>query len=66
MKSEKNDISTISGSTSSLQQVHLAPIATFVVGNNERYRHTEKSISPDPKNIEKTKLTCCHQLRDAA
>jgi hypothetical protein len=50
MKSEKNNISTTSGPASSLQRNHLASAAS--VGR----RHTEKQISPDLNNSEKTKL----------
>jgi hypothetical protein len=49
-KSEKNDISTTSGPTSSLQRNHLAPAAS------EGRRYVEKHISPDLKNGEKTRL----------
>jgi hypothetical protein len=55
-KSEKSDKSTTSGSTSLLQKNHLAPAASAVVDNHERQQHTEKLISPDLKNGEKTTL----------
>jgi hypothetical protein len=57
MKSEKNDISTISEPTSSLQKNHLTPAAGIIADSNKRQRHTEKLISPDLKNDEKTKLS---------
>jgi hypothetical protein len=47
---EKNDKSTTSGPTSSLQRNHLASAAS------KGQRYTEKQISPDLKNDEKTKL----------
>ena len=45
-----------SGPTSSLQKNHLVPAAGVVANNHERRRHTEKTISPDLKNSDKTKL----------
>jgi hypothetical protein len=56
-KSGKNDKSTTSGPTSSLQKNHLAPTASVVVDNHECQRHTEKLISPDLKTGEKTNLS---------
>jgi hypothetical protein len=50
IKSEKNGRSTASEPTSSLQRNHLAS------ASSEGQRHTEKQISPDLKNGEKTKL----------
>jgi hypothetical protein len=49
-KSKKNDKSTTFGPTSSFQRNHLAPAVT------EGQQHTEKHISPNLKNDEKTKL----------
>jgi hypothetical protein len=49
-KSEKNDKSTTFRPTSLLQRNHLAPAAS------KGQRHTEKQISPDLKNGDKTKL----------
>jgi hypothetical protein len=50
MKSEKNGRSITFRPTSLLHRNHLAPAAS------EGQRHTEKQISPDLKNCEKTKL----------
>jgi hypothetical protein len=49
-KFEKNDRSTTSGPTFSLQRNHLVSAAS------EGQRHTKKQISPDLKNGQKTKL----------
>jgi hypothetical protein len=57
MKSERNDKSTTSGPTSSLQKNHLTPATNIVADNHELQRHTEKLISPDLKTDEKTKLS---------
>jgi hypothetical protein len=56
-KSEKNEISTTSGPTSSLQKNHLTLAASVVADSNERRRHTEKLILPDLKHGEKNKLS---------
>jgi hypothetical protein len=56
-KPGKNNISTTSKPTSSLQKHHLAPAANAVVDNNKCQPDTEKLISPDLKNGEKTKLS---------
>jgi hypothetical protein len=53
-KPEKNDKSTTSGPTYLLQKKHLAPTASIDADNHERQRHTEKLISLDLKNSEKT------------
>ena len=53
---ERNGKSTTFGPTSSLQKNHLAPAASVVTNNHKRQRQTEKLISPDLKNGEKTKL----------
>jgi hypothetical protein len=50
MKSRKNGRSPTSGPTSSLQRNHLA-LATSI-----SQQHTDKQISPNLKNGEKTKL----------
>jgi hypothetical protein len=55
-KSEKNDKSTTSGSTSPLQKNHLAPAASAVADNHEHQQHTEKLVSPDLKTGKKIKL----------
>jgi hypothetical protein len=51
----KNDRSTTSGPTSSLQCIRLAPAPSVAVENDNRQRHVEKQISLDRKNSEKTK-----------
>jgi hypothetical protein len=56
-KSGKNDRSTTSGPTSSLQCIRLIPASSVAVENDNRQRHVEKQISLDLKNIEKTKLS---------
>jgi hypothetical protein len=48
--SERNNRSTTSGPITLLQRNHLTPAAS------EGRRHTDKQISPDLKNGEKTKL----------
>jgi hypothetical protein len=55
-KSEKNNESTTSGPTSSLQKNHLTPAANAIADKHERQRHIEKMISLDMKNSEKTTL----------
>jgi hypothetical protein len=56
-KSGKNDRSTTSGPTSSLQCIRLAPTLSVVVENDNSHRYVEKQISLDLKNSEKTKLS---------
>jgi hypothetical protein len=55
-KSEKTGRSTTSEPTTFLQRNHIAPAASVVIDNEERQQHTEKLISPDLKNGEKTML----------
>jgi hypothetical protein len=53
----KDDRSTTSGPTSSLQSIHLGPAPSAIVDIYKRQRHVEKQISLDLKNNEKTKLS---------
>jgi hypothetical protein len=66
-------ISTTTGTTFSLQSIHLGPAPSVAVGNNERQWHVKKQNLSRCKGTarrpscrsEGSTSTCCHQLRDA-